>query len=431
MITVVGLGFVGLTTALGFSKKGFKVYGVDVDPARMASLRRYEVPFYEPHLQAALREELNRNFVVDAPLRDAVNDSRVVILCVGTPGLPDGRADLTALFDAIRQVFDVSDAQYRVLVVKSTVPPSTLAEQVQPYVTELARRHERTIGLASNPEFLREGRAWDDFMHPDRVVIGVDDEAARSVLSDLYLPFNAPVHYVNFSTAEFIKSLSNALLSTLISFANEMSMIADHIGGIDVPAAFRILHQDRRWSGSPAPMASYVFPGCGYGGYCLPKDTAALNSIAQAHGYEPRMLPANLQINEDIQEVVADKILASVPAHHRIGILGLSFKSGSDDVRRSPSRAIIEKLLARGRTRLVAYDPVANAVFARETRLPIAYANSLPELLAQADELVLLTSWPEFREQHQLLASKPLHDFRYALTDLCKPQAMVLPFATR
>ncbi|RTQ48964.1 UDP-glucose/GDP-mannose dehydrogenase family protein [Hymenobacter gummosus] len=421
MITVLGLGFVGLTTALGFSKKGFKVYGIDVDRARVESIRRYEVPFYEPHLEDALREELGHNFVVDASLQEAVNDSRAVIICVGTPGLPDGHADLTYLLEAVRAVFEVSDAAYKVLVVKSTVPPSTVAGQVQPFVAELAGRYERRIGLASNPEFLREGHAWEDFMQPDRVVVGMQDEEAKQVLGELYLPFNAPVHFVDFSTAEFVKYLSNTLLSTLVSFSNEMAMIAEHIGGIDVPAAFRLLHQDRRWTGAPAPMASYVFPGCGYGGYCLPKDTAALHRIAQAHGYEPRLLPANLQINEDIKDFVVDKLTRQVPPTHRLGILGLSFKSGSDDVRLSPSRAIIEKLMQRGYTRIVAYDPMANEVFARETRLPIAYADSLPELVERADDLVLLTGWPEFRQQHALLSTRPLFDFRYALSDLRAP----------
>ncbi|RAK69363.1 UDP-glucose dehydrogenase family protein [Hymenobacter edaphi] len=424
MITVLGLGFVGLTTALGFSKKGFKVYGIDVDAARVESIRRYAVPFYEPHLEEALREELGHNFVVDASLADAVNDSRAVIICVGTPGLPDGQANLTYLLDAVRQVFAASDADYRVLVVKSTVPPSTVVRAVQPYVAELCQQYGKQLGLASNPEFLREGHAWNDFMHPDRVVVGVQDEAAKEVLTELYLPFNAPVHFVDFSTAEFVKYLSNTLLSTLVSFANEMAMIAHHIGGIDVPAAFQLLHQDRRWSGAPAAMASYVFPGCGYGGYCLPKDTAALNSIAQTHGYQPRMLPANLQINEDIKDFVVAQIAARLGPHQHLGILGLSFKSGSDDVRLSPSRAIIEKLRARGYTRIMAYDPMANEAFARETQLPIAYASSLPELVEQSDALVLLTSWPEFRQQRELLASKPLFDFRYALAE---PQAHSVP----
>ena len=428
MITVLGLGFVGLTTALGFSKKGFKVYGIDVNPERVASLRRYEVPFYEPHLEDALREELGQNFVLDVPLAEAVNDSRAVILCVGTPGLPDGQADLGYLLDAVRQVAEASDGDYRVLVVKSTVPPSTLQRQVQPAVAALSRQTGKPLGLASNPEFLREGHAWHDFMQPDRVVVGVQDERARAVLDELYLPFNAPVHFVDFSTAEFVKYLSNTLLSTLVSFSNEMAMLAGHIGGIDVPTAFHLLHQDRRWTGAPAAMSSYVFPGCGYGGYCLPKDTAALYSIAQAHGYQPRMLPANLQINEDIKDYVVEQICREVTPQQRLGILGLAFKSGSDDVRLSPSQAIIERLRARGYTRLTAYDPLANEVFARETRLPIAYADSVPELVERTDAVALLTSWPEFRLHAELLTRKPLFDFRHALSDL-RTQRPSVPLA--
>ncbi|HEX8506038.1 MAG TPA: nucleotide sugar dehydrogenase [Hymenobacter sp.] len=417
MITVLGLGFVGLTTALGFSKKGFKVYGIDVNEARMAKIRQYEVPFYEPHLDEVLREELGQNFIIDTPLAEAVNDSKVIIICVGTPGNADGSANLTYLLDAVKQVFEASEGDFKVIVTKSTVPPSTVSAKVKPVVDELNRQYNKPVGLASNPEFLREGYAWDDFMNPDRVVIGVEDEQSKELLNQIYLPFNAPVHYVSFNSAEFIKYLSNTLLSTLISFSNEMAMIAEHIGDIDVPSAFKILHQDKRWSGTPAAMASYVYPGCGYGGYCLPKDTAALSSIAQEHGFEAKILNGNLRINEEIMEHKANQIMQAATPESRIGILGLAFKSGSDDVRLSPSKFIIEKLLAKGYTNVVAYDPMANEVFAHEYNLPIAYANSLEELVAQADELVLLTSWSEFKQNKQLLNTKRLFDFRYALAE--------------
>ncbi|HEX8326315.1 MAG TPA: nucleotide sugar dehydrogenase [Hymenobacter sp.] len=417
MITVLGLGFVGLTTALGFSKKGFKVYGIDVNEARMAKIRQYEVPFYEPHLDEVLREELGQNFVIDAPLAEAVNDSKVIIICVGTPGNADGSANLTYLLDAVKQVFEASEGDFKVIVTKSTVPPSTVSEKVKPVVDELNRQYNKPVGLASNPEFLREGYAWDDFMNPDRVVIGVEDEQSKELLNQIYLPFNAPVHYVSYNSAEFIKYLSNTLLSTLISFSNEMSMIAEHIGNIDVPSAFKILHQDKRWTGAPASMASYVYPGCGYGGYCLPKDTAALSSIAREHGFEAKILDGNLRINEEIMEHKANQIMQAATPESRIGILGLAFKSGSDDVRLSPSKFIIEKLLAKGYTNIVAYDPMANEVFAHEYNLPISYANTLEELVGQADELVLLTSWSEFKQNKQLLNSKRLFDFRYALAE--------------
>lgn len=418
MITVLGLGFVGLTTALGFSKKGFKVYGVDVNTDRVNSIKRYEIPFYEPHLNEVLLEELGNNFVVDVSLEEAVQASEVIIICVGTPGNPDGSANLTYLLGAVRDVFNASQGTFKVIVTKSTVPPSTVSKQVMPFVNELNRTSGKQIGFASNPEFLREGFAWDDFINPDRVVIGVEDERSKEVLNRIYAPFGAPIHFVSYNSAEYIKYLSNTLLSTLISFSNEMAMIAEHIGDIDVPTAFKILHQDKRWFGKPAAMASYVYPGCGYGGYCLPKDTAALASIARENGAEPLMLEGNLRINDKIKDHVADKIAAVADKSSTIGILGLSFKSGSDDVRLSPSKFIIEKLLEKGYTNILAYDPMANEVFAKEYNLPIQYASTLEELVANADELVLLTSWPEFKAAKELFANKRMFDCRYALAEL-------------
>lgn len=420
MITVLGLGFVGLTTALGFSKKGFKVYGIDVNKERVNSIKKYEVPFYEPYLDDALREELGKNFEVDTPLEAAVNDSKVIIICVGTPGNADGSADLTYLLDAVKNVFEASKGDFKVIVTKSTVPPSTVSKKVKPYVDELNRQYNKEIGLASNPEFLREGYAWDDFMNPDRVVIGVEDERSKKVLNEIYLPFNAPVHYVTFNSAEFIKYLSNTLLSTLISYSNEMAMIAEHIGDIDVPSAFKILHQDKRWFGQPASMASYVYPGCGYGGYCLPKDTAALASIARENGFTPKILEGNLEINEIIKEHVSQKVADVVSTESTIGILGLSFKSGSDDVRLSPSKFIIENLLGKGYKKIVAYDPMANQIFDQHYKLPITYADSLESLVSQSDELVLLTSWPEFKQNRDLISTRRLFDFRYAFAELPK-----------
>jgi UDPglucose 6-dehydrogenase len=416
MIAILGLGFVGLTTGLGLSKKGFKVYGIDVNKGRMDKIKRCEVPFYEPYLEDVLREELGNNFIVDASLEVAVNNSKVVIICVGTPGNEDGSADLTYLYAAVKEVFEVSDTTFRVIVVKSTVPPSTISAKVKPFVDLMNNLYNKPIGLASNPEFLREGYAWDDFMTPDRIVIGVEDEHSKEILNQVYQPFNAPIHYVSYNSAEFIKYLSNTLLSTLISFANEMSIIADRIGGIDVPAAFKILHQDKRWNGSPAPMTSYVYPGCGYGGYCLPKDTAALSSIAKEHGFIPKMLEGNLHINEEIKDFVAEKIHDSVPLTKTIGILGLSFKSNSDDVRLSSSKFIIERLLEKRYTNIIAYDPMANEEFAKHYNLPISYADSLESLVEQSDVLVLLTSWPEFKQKQELVTSKQLFDFRYIFT---------------
>lgn len=282
MITIMGLGFVGLTTGLGFAKKGFTTYGFDIIPERLNSLKNHKVPFFEPHLEDILKETLGKTFLLDVPFEEAVAKSDAVFFCVGTPEKDDGSADLQYLLAAIEQVINVKTGRFQVLVTKSTVPPSTVSNEVIPFVLEkLDAAGDRKAGFASNPEFLREGYCWEDFINPDRIVIGVEDEQSRKILEKLYEPFNAPVHFVNYNTSEFIKYLSNTLLSTMISYSNEMSMIAHAIGDIDIKNAFRILHEDKRWFGSPAQMKSYVYPGCGYGGYCLPKDTSALARISE------------------------------------------------------------------------------------------------------------------------------------------------------
>jgi len=413
MITVIGLGFVGLTTALGFSEKGFKVYGIDIDDHKLSLLKKLNIPFYEPHLDKILEKQLGKNFLLDASLEEAVKNSKAIFVCVGTPSRDDGGADLTFLLSAIDGILKVSYDDFKTIIVKSTVPPSTISKQVFPYVQQKLNKLEKQVGLASNPEFLREGYSWEDFIEPDRIVIGVEEEQSKSILDEIYKPFNAPVHYVSYNTAEFIKYLSNTLLSTMISYSNEMSMVADHIGNIDVPSAFRILHEDKRWRGTPAPMAGYVYPGCGYGGYCLPKDTSALHSTAMDHGYDAKILKANLAVNEEIKNHVVNKIAQSAAKTDRIGILGLSFKKGSDDVRLSPTSEIIGKMIKDGFKNIVAYDPMANETFAREYNFPIDYANDLPSLVAQSDQLLLLTAWDEFKENESLIKNKKLLDFRY------------------
>ncbi len=413
MITVIGLGFVGLTTALGFSEKGFKVYGVDIDEKKLGLLKKHEIPFYEPHLDVILEKQLGKNFILGETLETAVKDSKAIFVCVGTPSLDDGGADLTYLLNAIEEVINVGFDDYKTIIVKSTVPPSTISKQVFPFVQGKVADNGMTVGLASNPEFLREGYSWEDFIDPDRIVIGVEEDESKTILDNIYKPFNAPIHYVSYNSAEFIKYLSNTLLSTMISYSNEMSMIADHIGNIDVPKAFRILHEDKRWSGQPASMAGYVYPGCGYGGYCLPKDTSALHSIAKDHGYNARILGANLDVNEEIKNYVVNKIAKATQKSDKIGVLGLSFKKGSDDVRLSPTSEIIKKLLDEGYDDILAYDPMANETFANEYNYNISYADNLESVVESADNLLLLTAWDEFKQKEQLIKSKNVFDFRY------------------
>jgi UDPglucose 6-dehydrogenase len=415
MVTVFGLGFVGLTTALGFAHLGYPVYGVDVDEKRKETLRKGELPFLEPQMKEVLQEHLNKNFWVTDDVNEAVRNSDYVYYCVGTPYGKDGCADLTYLFSAIDTTVDAIAAtgtadKRRVLVTKSTIPPSTTAEKILPYVQGKGE-WTANAGVANNPEFLREGHCWEDFVGADRIVLGCNDERSKEMLTELYRPMNIPIIAVSHSTGEFIKYLSNTLLATLISYSNEMSQVADAIGGIDVAEAFHILHMDKRWN--HCSMTSYVYPGCGYGGYCLPKDTAALLAQSQAKGYEPQILKHVIQMNTDRPDAIAAKITKDRDPSAVIGILGLSFKPESDDVRDTPAYKVIRALLDKGFTHILAYDPVAVAEFRQHyPDVDVTYADSMEAVYQAADVIAVVTAWDEFRQVPKL-GDKPVVDCRY------------------
>ena len=399
VVTVFGLGFVGLTTALGFAELGHTVYGVEANRERMDTIASGKLPFLEPGLDTALTRHLNHGFIPCEDLASAISASDAVYYCVGTPYGKDGQADLTYLYKALEQTLDViRDDKFRVLVIKSTVPPSTTERKVLPFLAKHGAKVGETLGVANNPEFLREGYCWDDFMHADRIVLGVSDERSREVLTRLYENSGVPVFSVSLNTGEFIKYLSNTLLATLISYSNEMSLIADSIGGIDTAEAFRILHMDKRWGG--CNMASYAYPGCGYGGYCLPKDTNALYAVAKTAGYDAQILKNVIKINDAMPDAVAERIIrqANLSPEKKLGILGLSFKPGSDDVRDAPSAKIISCLREKGIRNIAAYDPVATDEFRKHYDFPISYMRSLEEILSQADAFALTTAWKEFSD---------------------------------
>ena len=417
VITVFGLGFVGLTTSLGFSEYGHKVYGVEVNEERLNTIKSGKLPFLEPGLDEALTRHLNKNFqpIGSDQLAEAVAQSDSVYYCVGTPYGKDGQADLTYLLNAIDQTLAVRPQdKYQVLVVKSTIPPSTTSQKVIPHLQAKGLKVGEDLGVANNPEFLREGHCWDDFINADRIVLGVSDERSAQLLRQIYATVKEPVYCVSLNTGEFIKYLSNTLLATLISYSNEMSMVADTIGGIDVAEAFRILHMDKRWGG--ATMASYVYPGCGYGGYCLPKDTNALYAVTKTAGFDAKILKNVIDTNDHMPDFIADKIIRVIGTDKSqcIGILGLSFKPGSDDVRDTPSAKIIRTLLSRGYTNICGYDPVAMSEFRRWYNLDIHYADTYEALLQQADSFVIATAWQEFSDVKER-TSKPIVDCRYML----------------
>ena len=408
-IAVFGLGFVGLTAALGFADKGFSVRGYDINKDRRREIADGKIPFFEPGLDDALARNLGRAFCLAESAEEAAEKSNICFFCVGTPGLPDGSADLTHLLSAIDSVL-LTVSPECVLVVKSTIVPGTLNERIKPYI----RGKGAGNPVAVNPEFLREGMCWYDFINPDRIVCGVTDDRAKSILAEIYMPFNATLYFTAPNTAEFIKYLSNSLLATLISYSNEMAQFADAVGGIDTVRAFRILHGDRRLEG--AGINDYLYPGCGFGGYCLPKDIAALVAAAQSRGFKPRISESVISLNNEMPELIARKIArAAGGKSEKTGILGLSFKPGSDDVRESPAAKIISLLTQWGYADIYAYDPVALREFQNTYSLPLTYCASAREVCETCGAVAIVTAWDEFKGIDKAFPDTRFIDCRYIL----------------
>lgn len=407
-IAVIGLGFVGLTSALGFASKGIEVYGYDAHSAKAETIAGGVVPFLEPGLEEALRRSLGTSFYVAQSMREAVEYADAVFFCVGTPCNDEGEANLEYIKAAVSEA-----AQYApkkcVFTIKSTVPPSTVEQIIAPMAGQRP--------VAMNPEFLREGHAWEDFIFPDRVVVGVGCDEAWKILSEIYECFGASIYRTTTSTAEFIKYLSNSLLATLISFSNEMAEFAHANGNINISDAFHILWEDKRLRG--AGISHYIYPGCGYGGSCLPKDTNALYSAGQKLGQKMPILSSVITTNEDMAHKTASRIAKCQPDKHRtIGILGLAFNPNSDDVRSTPAAGIIQELYAMGYSDIVAYDPVANQNFSKSYDFSrLKYCVSVDELCRQCEVVAIVTVWDEFQGLNLKYPGITFVDCRYFLSE--------------
>ncbi len=411
MVTVFGLGFVGLTTSLYFAELGFRVFGVEANKERYDLINTGNLPFIEPGLDEALSRHLDKNFTLTNNIELAIAESEFIFYCVGTPYSSNGQADLTYLYTAIDQTISaIKDDKFRVVVIKSTIPPSTTSKKIIPYIKGKSAK----IGVSNNPEFLREGYCWDDVVSADRIVLGIEDERSNEMLKNLYAKSGVPIFSVSLNTGEFIKYLSNTLLATLISYSNEMSILADLVGGIDVSSAFKILHLDKRWNN--CSMTSYVYPGCGYGGYCLPKDTNAIYALANDIGFDPQILKNVISTNDKMPSFIANKIENAVGNDKSkvLGILGLSFKSGSDDVRDTPSAKIISELNKRGYNHIIAYDPVAKKEFLNHYKLSVCCENTCDAVIEKADLLIITTAWSEFKDI-RTKTDKQIIDCRYML----------------
>lgn len=391
-ICVVGTGYVGLVTGACFADSGNRVVCVDTDVSKIDRLNRGEIPIYEPGL-----EELVKRNAADGRLRFTtdlamgVRDSLIIFIAVGTPPGEDGSADLKYVREAARGIARQMTG-YRVIVNKSTVPVGTGAMVHE----DIAAVTQQPFEVVSNPEFLKEGAALDDFTKPDRVVVGVDSEGqAKEVMQELYSPFvrtENPILFMDVRSAEMTKYVANAMLATKISFINEMANLCERLGA-DIASVRKGIGYDKRIG------FQFIHPGVGYGGSCFPKDVKAIVQMGEKAGYPLSLMPAVEVVNEKQKSVLFQKLhshFAGELTGRTIGIWGLSFKPKTDDMREAPSIVIIEKLLAAG-ARVQAHDPVARDEAQKHFGSRITFAAEPYAALDGADALLLITEWNEFR----------------------------------
>lgn len=372
-IVVVGTGYVGLA-CVGFTEWGHHVIGVDIDAEKIALLNCGEMPIAEPGLSDLVAKGMSSGLLTfTTDLVEVMKGADVCFVCVGTPSLPGGSVDLQYIESAVASVKKYIEST-TALVIKSTVPVGTCAR----------------LGAASNPEFLREGRAVQDFLHPDRVVIGSSDEQTTKKLLELYASADAPRLTMSTASSELTKYAANGFLATKISFINEIAAIAEKVGA-DIRDVTKALGLD------PRIGPHFLRAGIGYGGSCFPKDTEALMKIADLHEMDFEILRAASVANDRARQRFVDKVLASVGANPKLAVWGLAFKAQTDDVRKSAAIDVIELLLAKGAV-ITAYDPSAVDNARRILGDRVSYAASANDAIQGVEALLILTEWPEFRE---------------------------------
>ncbi len=411
-IAVIGTGYVGLVTGACFSEFGVDVTCVDNDTTKIDKLRNGSIPIYEPGLDSIVERNVREgrlHFTTD--LAAAVASAQVVFFAVGTPPKDDGSPDMSFYQQAAKDVA-AAMGDYKVLVTKSTVPVGT-GKWLREFITNnLAIPTD--FGVASNPEFLREGAALEDFMRPDRVVIGSDDAKAIEIMKELYRPLHlieTPIVFTSLEAAELIKYAANAFLATKITFINEIANLCDAIG-CDVHDVARGMGMDNRIG------RKFLHPGPGYGGSCFPKDTRALTTVADQFGVETRIVDAVIEANERQRDAMLAKIESLVGdlEGKKIGVLGLSFKPETDDMRESPAVDVIKMMAAKGAS-VCAYDPVAMIEARKCLDHSVEFAADEYGAIRDADALVIVTEWNQFRaldmeRVKQLLKTPKIADLR-------------------
>jgi UDPglucose 6-dehydrogenase len=420
-IAVLGLGHVGLPTALGFVELGWEVIGADDDAPKVAMMQSGRAPFYEPGLDDLLTRGLaSGRLRLSARVDQAIRDATILFVCVGTPQRDTGEADLSQV-EAIARIIAHNLNGYKLIVEKSTVPAIT-AQWIKKTVTRCARfdalgRSHGEFDVASNPEFLQEGRAIENIFSPDRIVVGVESERARALLEQLYQPLGRRILFTNISTAELTKHAANAFLSTKISFINMVADICEAVGA-DVSQVALGMGLD------PRIGTEFLNAGIGFGGYCFPKDLRAFMHLAREHGVECGLLKEVEAINQRRVDAFMRKVRQAVWVLQgkQLGVLGLAFKGGTDDIRESPALRIVGALMEEG-ARLRLHDPQAMAASQREMPPQAArleYCSSAYDAARGAHALLILTPWQEYRELdlarlHELMEMPVIIDGRNLL----------------
>jgi len=387
---IIGLGYVGLITGVGFASLGHKVIGLDVDKEKIEKINKQICPIYEYGLEEKLRE-IKDNFVATYKIEE-LEDCKIIFICVGTPSKEDGSIDLTYIRQVANDISRILN-NYKVITIKSTVVPGT-TESLIPILERDGKEIGKDFGLAMNPEFLREGQALKDFFEPDRIVIGCYDEKSKKILEELYKEFNYPKIFTNIKTAEMIKYASNAFLATKISFINEIGNICKKLG-IDVYDVAEGMGYDKRIG------RAFLNAGIGFGGSCFPKDVKALIAKAKEIGGEVKLLEEVIRLNEKqplkILEILKKKY--EKLENKKVAILGLTFKSYTDDVRESRTIPIIRELL-REKAIIYAHDPkgIENMKLIFPENENLFYLRNAQEAIDKSEIILLLTDWPQFKE---------------------------------
>lgn len=408
-IAIVGTGYVGLVTGTCFAETGVDVVCVDIDKKKIEDLKNGIIPIYEPGLQPMVERNFKKGRLqFSTNLKDCIEDCEAVFIAVGTPPDEDGSADLQYVL-AVAKEIGMHMTDYLVAVTKSTVPITTSEKVKKAIQDELDKRGvDIDFDIASNPEFLKEGSAVDDFLKPDRIVIGVETEKAENLMKRLYKPFilnNHPMVFMDVPSAEMTKYAANSMLATKISFMNDIANLCEIVGA-DITSVRKGIGSDPRIGNQ------FIYAGAGYGGSCFPKDVKALVKAGEERGHQLRILQAVEDVNDDQKELVAKKILAHYKGDikgKKFALWGLSFKPNTDDMREAPALVTIDKLTEAGAT-VIAYDPVAIEETKRRIGDKIEYVSDMYETVIDADAVILMTEWNEFRMPNYKILTKLLKE---------------------